>query len=124
MSCFGYGGAGTYGAGIYDERVYGCFRIERISRIAARKVPERSRNEPDLVVNCPGGFMLRYVTALITALACTPNAGMAQGSVVIRNVTVLPMTGAGPIANQSVVIRNGRIAEIGPSAQIGSRWMK
>ena len=64
--------------------------------------------------------MVRYVTALITALACTSNAGMAQGAVVIRNVTVLPMTGAGPTANQSVVIRNGRIAGIGPSAQIGT----
>jgi len=64
--------------------------------------------------------MVRYVTALITALACTSNAGMAQGAVVIRNVTVLPMTGAGPTANQSVVIRNGRIAGMGPSAQIGT----
>jgi imidazolonepropionase-like amidohydrolase len=62
--------------------------------------------------------MNRCFAALIAALACSPAAGLAQGSVVIRDVTVIPMTGAGPVARQSVVIRNGRIAEIGPSAQI------
>src|SRR4051812_33356987 len=62
--------------------------------------------------------MVRYVALFIAALACRPAAGLAQGPVVIRNVTVIPMTGAGPAANQSVVIRNGRIAEIGPSAQV------
>ena len=62
--------------------------------------------------------MVRNLTALVVALASTPAVGLAQGPVVIRNVTVIPMTGAGPAANQSVVIRNGRIAEIGPSAQV------
>ena len=47
-------GAGPLGsaidqAGIYHEGVFGCVRIERISRIAARKVPERSGNEPGLL---------------------------------------------------------------------------
>jgi len=64
--------------------------------------------------------MFRYVAPLIAALACGPAAGLAQGPVVIRNVTVIPMTGAGPAANQSVVIRDGRIAEIGPSAQVSA----
>jgi hypothetical protein len=62
--------------------------------------------------------MIRCFAALIAALVCGPAVGLAQGSVVIRDVTVIPMTGAGPVARQSVVIRNGRIAEIGPSAQI------
>jgi len=62
--------------------------------------------------------MARHVAALIAILACTPAAGVAQSSVVIRNVTVIPMTGARPAARQSVVIRDGRIAEIGPSAQV------
>jgi imidazolonepropionase-like amidohydrolase len=62
--------------------------------------------------------MVRYVAALIVALACTPAFGVAQASVVIRNVTVIPMTDARPATRQSVVIRNGRIAEIGPSAQV------
>ena len=62
--------------------------------------------------------MVRHLAALIAALVCSPVAGVAQGSVVIRDVTVIPMTGAGPVARQAVIIRNGRIAEIGPSAQI------
>ena len=62
--------------------------------------------------------MFRYVAALIAAFTCTPVVAGAQGSVVIRNVTVIPMTGARPAARQSVVIRNGRIAEIGPSTQV------
>ncbi len=62
--------------------------------------------------------MVRYVTALVTALACTPSVGMPQGSVVIRNVTVIPMTGTGPAAHQSVVVRDRRIAEVGPSAEV------
>jgi imidazolonepropionase-like amidohydrolase len=63
--------------------------------------------------------MLRCFAALIAALACTPAVGVAQASAVaIRNVTVIPMTGARPAARQSVIVRNGRIAEIGPSAQV------
>ena len=62
--------------------------------------------------------MVRYVTALVTALACTPSVGMPRGSVVIRNVTVIPMTGTRPAARQSVVVRDGRIAEVGPSAEV------
>jgi imidazolonepropionase-like amidohydrolase len=62
--------------------------------------------------------MSRYFAALIAVLACTPAAGVAQGSVVIRNVTVIPMTDARPAARQSVVIRGSRIAEIGPSTQV------
>ena len=62
--------------------------------------------------------MFRYVAALIAALACRPAAVVAQGTVVIRNVTVISMTGAAPAARQSVIVRDGRIADIGPSAQV------
>ncbi|MDQ3949705.1 MAG: amidohydrolase family protein [Gemmatimonadota bacterium] len=55
---------------------------------------------------------------LIALLACTPAAAAAQRAVVIRDVTVIPMTGAAPSARQSVVVRNSRIAEIGPSARV------
>ena len=62
---------------------------------------------------------IRSLAGLIAALASTPIAAIGQGSVVIRNVTVIPMTpGAGPAARQSVIIRDGRIAEIGPTAQV------
>jgi imidazolonepropionase-like amidohydrolase len=60
----------------------------------------------------------RHLRALIAFLATTPAVAAAQPTVVIRNVTVIPMTGAAPVARQSVVVRDGRIAEIGPSAQV------
>lgn len=62
--------------------------------------------------------MSRRITLLAAALACVPAVSAAQETVVIRNVTVIPMTGTGPAAGQSVVVRDGRIAELGPSAQV------
>jgi imidazolonepropionase-like amidohydrolase len=41
-----------------------------------------------------------------------------QSIVAIRNVTVIPMTGADPMTDRTVVVRDGRIAEIGPSARL------
>jgi imidazolonepropionase-like amidohydrolase len=55
---------------------------------------------------------------LIAALACMPAGAAGQGLVAIRNVTVIPMTGARPAARQSVIVRNGRIAAIGPAARV------
>lgn len=59
----------------------------------------------------------RFVV-LIAAFACTPAAAAAQSSVAIRNVTVIPMTGAGPSAEQTVIVRDGRITDIGRTAQV------
>src|SRR5690554_4383206 len=39
----------------------------------------------------------------------------AQDQIIIRNVTVIPMTGAEPAANQTVVILGDRIWTLGPS---------
>ena len=60
-------------------------------------------------------FGSRHVVGLAATMACAAAGAHAQGSVVIRNVTVISMTGAPPAAGQSVIIRNGRIAEIGPT---------
>ena len=57
-------------------------------------------------------------TVLIALLVCMPARAIAQPTVVIRNVTVIPMTGAATLARQSVIVRDGRIATIGPSAQL------
>src|SRR5918992_4568420 len=65
-----------------------------------------------------GPFVRVRLRVLIALLVCTPAAAAAQPAVVIRNVTVIPMTGAAPAARQSVVVRDGRVAEIGPSAQV------
>src|SRR5688500_11644619 len=59
-----------------------------------------------------------FARVLIALLACMPAGAAAQSTVVIRNVTVIPMTGATPSARQSVIVRAGRIAAIGPSTQL------
>jgi imidazolonepropionase-like amidohydrolase len=45
-------------------------------------------------------------------------AAIAQPPVVIRNVTVIPMTGPERLARRAVVIRDGRIARIGSEGQV------
>jgi imidazolonepropionase-like amidohydrolase len=63
--------------------------------------------------------ILRWA-ALVAGASLAPADAVGQGTVMIRGVTVIPMTpGSGPLARQSVIIRNGRIAEIGPSTQLG-----
>lgn len=55
---------------------------------------------------------------LIAALAGIPAAAAGQGTIAIRNVTVIPMTGASPAAGQTVIVRDGRIVELGSTAQV------
>jgi imidazolonepropionase-like amidohydrolase len=62
--------------------------------------------------------MSRRFAVLIAALACSPAGAAGQRTVAIRNVTVIPMTGAGATARQTVIVRGGRIAELGPSARV------
>ena len=56
--------------------------------------------------------------ALLAGVACMPRGGAEQKSVVVRNVTVIPVTGSSPLAGHSIVIRDGRIAELGPTADV------
>ena len=62
--------------------------------------------------------MSRRFVILIAVVACTPPRTVAQGPIAIRNVTVIPMTGTGPLGRQTVMVRGGRIAEIGPAAEL------
>jgi imidazolonepropionase-like amidohydrolase len=55
---------------------------------------------------------------VLAAAACMPRSVPEQGSLVIRNVTVIPMTGSAPLSAHSVVVRDGRIAELGPAAEV------
>jgi imidazolonepropionase-like amidohydrolase len=66
---------------------------------------------PDL-----GSQMIRR--AILLLLAFAPSVAAGQAAVAIRNVTVIPMTAAAPSPGQSVIVRDGRIVEIGPSAQV------
>jgi imidazolonepropionase-like amidohydrolase len=63
----------------------------------------------------------RFVIAAVLLCAAS-GAGCAQGQepgpIVIRNVTVIPMAGSGPVTAQTVVVRDGRIAAIGPAAGV------
>jgi imidazolonepropionase-like amidohydrolase len=63
--------------------------------------------------------MVRSLVFLIATIAYSAGAAGAQGpAVAIRNVTVIAMTGANPAPNQTVLVRDGRIAEVGPAAQV------
>src|SRR5688500_4473505 len=55
---------------------------------------------------------------LIAACACIAHDAYAQTHIVIRNVTVIPITGVRPLQRQAVVVREGRIAAIGPAASV------
>ena len=73
----------------------------------------------------PSATSPRHLSLLIVsagALSCTAaSSHVAQPSsaaIAIRDVTVIPMTGASPSPHQTVVVRSGRIAEIGPAADV------
>ena len=62
------------------------------------------------------------VTPLLTlivvgAASSLPNSPPAANVIAIRNVTVIPGTGAPPTSNATVIIRDDRIAAIGPAAK-------
>lgn len=54
------------------------------------------------------------VSLLLLALIGGPMQAAAQDVVAIRDVTVIPMTGADAIPGQTVIVRGNRIAELGP----------
>lgn len=63
------------------------------------------------------GFGRLFLGAVAAAsAACAPHSLSGDGNrpVAIRNVTVIPMTDAGPAPNQTVLVRDGRIAAMGP----------
>ena len=62
--------------------------------------------------------MIRHSALFTGALVCLSGCAVRPTAVAIRNVTVIPMTGAAPSANRTVVVRDGRIAEIGSAAEV------
>ncbi len=59
-----------------------------------------------------------FLAILFAAIACIPRGSAQPSAVVIRNVTVIPMTSPAALARHSVVIRDGRIADLGPAAEV------
>jgi imidazolonepropionase-like amidohydrolase len=66
----------------------------------------------------------RACVVLVAAIACAPAhsppaaSDTTSGTIAIRNVTVIPMTGAGASPAQTVIVREGRIAELGPADRV------
>ena len=58
----------------------------------------------------------RFIPAVIAA--CIPVLAAAQAPIVIRNVAVIPMTGARPSLRQTVIVSGGRIAAVGAAARV------
>jgi imidazolonepropionase-like amidohydrolase len=63
-------------------------------------------------------WMSRDIVVLIMVFAFVPAGAAGQAPVAIRNVTVIPMTGGASSAHQTVIVRDGRIAEMGRTAQL------
>jgi imidazolonepropionase-like amidohydrolase len=61
---------------------------------------------------------MRAVVLRLIAFVLAPTTATAQSAVVIRNVTVIPITGIRPLYRQAVMVREGRIAAIGPTASV------
>ena len=62
--------------------------------------------------------MRRCFAILTVALISVPSPADGQGTVAIRDVTVISMVRAAPAARGTVIVRDGRITEIGPSERI------
>jgi imidazolonepropionase-like amidohydrolase len=61
--------------------------------------------------------MYRIIATLV-ALVVVAACGGGQDTVAIRSVTVIPMTGAGPLEQHTVLIRGDRITALGPDSAI------
>ena len=61
---------------------------------------------------------LAWVVLSGAAAACMPARPGQEGSLAIRNVTVIPMTGPDAVPSQTVVVRDGRIAQIGDVREV------
>jgi imidazolonepropionase-like amidohydrolase len=62
--------------------------------------------------------MKRIIPLLLLASSGGVAARASAQDVAIRNVTVIPMTGAAPSAGQTVLVRNGRVSEVGVTARV------
>jgi imidazolonepropionase-like amidohydrolase len=58
------------------------------------------------------------LTALVTPAAAPAASAQASAAVAIRNVTIIPMTGPDALPGHTVVVRDGRIAAMGPVADV------
>lgn len=70
------------------------------------------------MTRCPN-LVLLFSTFMLSACATAPMGGAGgQPDTLIRDVTVLPMTGGAALQHYSVLVRNGRIAALEPAASL------
>jgi imidazolonepropionase-like amidohydrolase len=62
-------------------------------------------------------FILQIAAVAVCAFLPSPPLQPAPNVIAIRNVTVIPCTGAPPISDATVIVRGEHIATIGPSAE-------
>lgn len=62
--------------------------------------------------------MRRCFAVLAVAIISVPSLADGQGTVAVRNVTVISMVPAAPATLGTVIVRDGKIAEIGPTGRI------
>ena len=62
--------------------------------------------------------MRRCFAVLAVAVISVPSPAEGQGTVAIRNATVISMVPAAPATRGTVIVRDGKIAEIGPPERI------
>ena len=85
-----------------------CEKTIRLPMVSRSPMPRHLTHDR---VRAAGGRLLRWCA--ITLAACTSGcAEVDPNAFAIRAVTLLPMTGAGAIANATVIVRDGRIASI------------
>ncbi|MCI0432525.1 MAG: amidohydrolase family protein [Gemmatimonadetes bacterium] len=65
-------------------------------------------------------MMLRWWPVLFCGWACAAPAQAPQDLIVIRNATVIPMTGVDSLPRHTVVVRDGRIEAVGPDDELTS----
>ena len=64
------------------------------------------------------GFLAAVVAAATVGCAQRALSGEAGRTIAIRNVTVIPMTDAGPASGRTVLVRDGRISAVGAAAEV------
>ena len=62
--------------------------------------------------------MRRWVAVLAVVWVSVPSPVGGQGTVAIRDVTVISMVPEAPAARGTVIVREGKIAEVGPTDRV------
>jgi imidazolonepropionase-like amidohydrolase len=93
--------------------------MTRVEHLQARSAgtgfrPPRSSSSTLIALQ----LLIAFCVATSWNCSAAQQGAAASGTVVLRNVNVVPMTGDTVLASHTVVVRDGRIIEVGPSSMI------